>query len=214
VDCGRYLQSFELGVRSVSPTASVIVAYLTDDDPEVANHDVETGRAFAEAFIGVNQLDVIFAASGGSSPGIIQAACVAGILAIGTDVDRAVEHPRLSRCILTSAIRDYDDSIAAEVFEVAEANRDPDSLFIGGGTTYDLANGGVGLAPYHEFETSLPVELPARLETATQGIIDGSIQTCLEACELATTLEGSGPDGTAPEGSEAEASPATEDAET
>jgi basic membrane protein A len=205
-DCDRYLQSFELGVRSVSPTASVIVAYLTDDDPEVANHDVETGRAFAEAFIGVNQLDVIFAASGGSSPGVIQAACDAGILAIGTDVDRAVQHPRLSRCILTSAIRDYDDSIAAEVYEVAEANRDPDTLFIGGGRTYDLANGGVGLAPYHDLDASVPVELPARLETATQGIIDGSIQTCLEACELATTVEGATPDGSGPEGS-----PAAED---
>jgi basic membrane protein A len=186
-DCARYIDGFQLGVRSVSPDATVTVAYLTDDDPEVANRDVETGRAFAEAFIDVNQLDVIFAASGGSSAGVIQAACDAEIIAIGTDVDRAVEHPRLSRCVLTSAVRDYDDSIAQEVYKEAEANREGDILFVGGGTSFDLANGGVGLAPYHDLDAVVPVELPARLEEATQGLIDGTIASCLATCESATT---------------------------
>ena len=55
-----------------------------------------------------NELDIVLAATGGSSPGVIQAACDAGILAIGTDVDRAIEHPRTAGCVLTSVMRDYD----------------------------------------------------------------------------------------------------------
>ena len=188
-DCNRYIQSFDLGVKSVSPSAEVLVGYLTDDDPEVANHDIETGRAFAEAFIAVNDLDIVLAASGGSSPGVIQAACTAGILAIGTDVDRALEHPRTSGCVLTSAMRDFDAAIAQEIFEVAEASRDPDVVYIGGGTTWDLSNGGVGLAPSYSLTQTLPVELSTRLEEATDAILTEHVQTCLEACRLSTSSE-------------------------
>jgi basic membrane protein A len=188
-DCNRYIQSFQLGVESVSPTTEVLVAYLTDDDPEVANHDIETGRAFAEAFIAVNELDIVLAATGGSSPGVIQAACTAGILAIGTDVDRALEHPRTSGCVLTSAMRDYDAAITQEIFKAAEAARDPDVVYIGGGTTWDLSNGGVGLAPSYSLTQTLPVELSTRLEEATDAILNEHVQTCLEACRLSTSSE-------------------------
>jgi basic membrane lipoprotein Med (substrate-binding protein (PBP1-ABC) superfamily) len=199
LDCNRYIQSFELGVKSVSPSTDVIVAYLTDDDPEVANHDIETGRAFAEAFIDVNELDVILAASGGSSEGVIQAACDAEILAIGTDVDRALAHPRLAGCILTSAMRDYDAAISQEVYEVAEANRDPDALYVGGGTTWDLSNGGVLLASTPEDEPRLPVELPTRLAEATEAILAGQVQVCPDPCGVVAPSDG----GAAAEGSPA-----------
>ena len=40
-----------------------------------------------------------------------------------------------------------------------------------------LANDGVGLAPYHDWESKVPAELTAELETVKQGIIDGTIKT-------------------------------------
>jgi basic membrane lipoprotein Med (substrate-binding protein (PBP1-ABC) superfamily) len=188
--------------------ADVLVAYLTDDDPDVANHDIETGRAFAEAFIAVNELDIVLAATGGSSPGVIQAACDAQILAIGTDVDRALKHPRLSDCVLTSALRDYDEAIAAELTKVAEAARDPDAVYVGGGTTWDLSNGGVGLAPSYDLEPSLPIELGPRLEDAIDGIVAGRIQTCVETCGDRPTRE----DGTSTDPLRPDSSPLPTDA--
>jgi basic membrane lipoprotein Med (substrate-binding protein (PBP1-ABC) superfamily) len=206
VDCNRYIQGFERGVRSVSPSASVEVAYLTDDHPEIANLDTETGRAFAEAFIDLHQLDVVLAASGGSSQGIIQAACDApgGVLAIGTDVDRARAHPRLARCLLTSALRDYEDAIAESIFEVSRAFNEED-LFVGGGTTWDVSNGGVRLAPFGDLGSTLPVELPTRLQEATDGILAGTVETCADPCGVLDAPD-DGSDATDPE-----ASPAPDD---
>jgi basic membrane protein A and related proteins len=200
VDCNRYIDGFERGVRSVSPSASIELAYLTDAHPEVANLDTETARAFAEAFIDLNQLDVVLAATGGSSPGVIQAACDAGALAIGTDVDRARAQPRLARCTLTSAMRDYADAISEGIFEVSRAFRE-EQLFVGGGTTWDLSNGGVRLAPFGALESTLPVELPNRLQEATDAILAGTVETCSDPCGVAR----------APDSADPAASPAAED---
>src|SRR5688572_8029623 len=144
-DCNRYIQGFERGVASVSPTADVVIGYLTDGNPEVANLDTETARAYAEAFIALNQLDVVLAASGGSKIGIIQAACDADALAIGTDVDRARAHPRLGRCTVTSAMRDYEQAIASDIFTVSPAASEGE-IFVGGGRTWDPATGGAAPA--------------------------------------------------------------------
>ncbi len=39
-----------------------------------------------------------------------------------------------------------------------------------------LANGGVGLAPYHDFDGSVPQELQDQITALQTGIIDGSIK--------------------------------------
>ncbi|CAN5824083.1 hypothetical protein BH23CHL8_BH23CHL8_24750 [soil metagenome] len=187
-DCNRYIGGFSLGVRSVDPDITIQVAYLTDLEPGDLNPEPESGRAFAEAFIDVYELDMLLAASGGSSSGVIQAACDAGILAIGTDVDRAVEHPRLARCILTSAYRNVADPIAEAVYGVARQFRD-EVVFTGGGQEWDLDNGGVGLAPYYELASSVPVEVPNRLEEARSGIRSGRVHTCPDDCGEALSPE-------------------------
>jgi basic membrane protein A and related proteins len=38
-----------------------------------------------------------------------------------------------------------------------------------------LANNGVGLAPYHDFESKVPAELTAKIEELKQQIVDGTI---------------------------------------
>lgn len=188
LDCNRYMGGFVMGARSVDPDISVRVAYLTDLDPAESAPDAESGRAFAEAFIDVYELDILLAASGASSPGVIQAACEAGILAIGTDVDRALEHPRLARCVLTSAVLNVADPIAEAIFDVARQFRD-EVLFTGGGREWHLDNGGVALAPYYQLASSVPVEVPNRLEEAREGIVDGAVQTCPAACGEALLAE-------------------------
>ena len=38
-----------------------------------------------------------------------------------------------------------------------------------------LANGGVGLAPFHNFDSEIPQDLKDKVDELKQGIIDGSI---------------------------------------
>ena len=46
-----------------------------------------------------------------------------------------------------------------------------------------LANDGVGLAPYHDFESKVPAELNAKIEELKAQIIDGTIK--VESTQLA-----------------------------
>ncbi|GEM_PF-6444997 len=43
-----------------------------------------------------------------------------------------------------------------------------------------LQNGGVGLAPFHDWEDSISAELKARIQEASDGIRDGSIPLSFE----------------------------------
>ena len=44
-------------------------------------------------------------------------------------------------------------------------------------STGTLQNGGVGLAPFHDWDSQIPAELKTRIQQASDGIKDGSIQT-------------------------------------
>ena len=49
--------------------------------------------------------------------------------------------------------------------------------FKGGNYIGTLKNGGVALAPFHQFDSKVPSKLKSELNTVKQGIISGSIQT-------------------------------------
>ena len=44
-------------------------------------------------------------------------------------------------------------------------------------STGTLQNGGVGLAPFHDWDSRIPAHLKAQIQQAIDGIKDGSIQT-------------------------------------
>ena len=43
-------------------------------------------------------------------------------------------------------------------------------------STATLQNGGVGLAPFHDWEGKIPADLKAQIQQASDGITDGSIK--------------------------------------
>jgi basic membrane protein A and related proteins len=45
-----------------------------------------------------------------------------------------------------------------------------------GVSTGTLQNGGVGLAPFHDWDSKIPANLKARIQQAIDGIQDGSIK--------------------------------------
>jgi basic membrane protein A len=47
--------------------------------------------------------------------------------------------------------------------------------FTGGLYSGTLENGGVGIAPYHEFDSTIPQDLKDKIEELKAGIIDGSV---------------------------------------
>ena len=174
-ECERAIEGFTLGARSVKPDIMIELAYLADDDVETAFGDPATAMIFAEAFINVYSPDVIFPVAGGSSRGMIEAACDADILAVGFGLDVSNAQPALARCILTSVTRDLAMAVREAIFSVANESTPPQVVL-------GLANRGVGLTEEWRGLPSLPSGTPGLFEEAQQAILSGFLDTCPTTC--------------------------------
>jgi basic membrane protein A len=116
--------------------------------------------------------DVIYGIGGKTGNGGITAAKERGVWAVGVDVDQYNTLPNEKDILITSTIKRLDNAVFGVVQSVL------DGTFAGGGVYVGtLTNGGVGMAPFHDFEGQIPDEIVQELETIKAGIIDGSIDT-------------------------------------
>jgi basic membrane protein A len=116
--------------------------------------------------------DVIFGIGGKTGNGGLAAAKERGKWGVGVDVDQYYTVPNEKDILLTSCMKRLDNS----VFSVIESLINDE--FPGGGNYVGaLANGGVGLAPYHDFEDQIPDDLKKEVEDIIDDIIDGKIDT-------------------------------------
>lgn len=88
---------------------------------------------------------------------------------IGVDADQYNLDTANAGVYLTSVLKNMDVTTLAAIKSVV------DGSFEGGVTVGTMANGGVGLAPFHDFEDAVPSELKDALEALKAGIIDGSV---------------------------------------
>ena len=175
--CIRYIQGFTLGAQSVNPDIKVVNTFLTDSDFVLAFNDPVAGKEFAQAFIQANpDLDVLFQVAGKSGNGMVEAACEAGLLGIGVDVDQALSHPPIAECALTSATKALELAVSDNIKKIA------DGTAVGGDDHWDAARDGVGIAPFHENADMVPDGVPALVEEAFAAMQAGELVTCPEDC--------------------------------
>lgn len=141
----RLVIGFESGARSVRPEVVTLHQYIPDFN------DPDTGKAVAQGFISQGA-DVIFGAAGNTGNGGLLAAHEAGIMAIGVDVDQYFTYPEVQASLLTSAAKNMDVAAAAAVRDFAAGQLEA------GIRSSNLANGGISLAPYHDWEDRIPQE--------------------------------------------------------
>jgi len=132
---------------------------------------LDDGRTFAQNLVDEGA-DIVMPVAGPVGLGSAALASELGtdkLMIIGVDADQFETDTANQDVYLTSVLKNMDvttfNAIAAVV----------DGSFEGGVTIGDLANGGVGLAPYHAFEDAVPQELKDQIETIKAGIIDGSV---------------------------------------
>ncbi len=90
---------------------------------------------------------------------------------IGVDSDWFLTSPDYSSIILTSVLKNMDVTVMDAVKQVI------DGTFKGGTTVGTLANGGVGIAPFHDLDGQVPAELKAELEQVKADILSGAVKT-------------------------------------
>lgn len=91
------------------------------------------------------------------------------IALLGVDADVFETDPTVADLLLTSVRKLIDVGVEDAVLAAGAGEFDP-TPFIG-----TLENGGVGLAPFHDFEDRVSPDLQGELDELTAGIIDGSI---------------------------------------
>ncbi len=116
--------------------------------------------------------DVIFGVGGKTGNGGLAAAKERGKWGVGVDVDQYYTLPNEKDILITSTMKRLDNA----VFGVTEAELAGE--FPGGGVYVGtLENGGIGLAPFHDFEDQIPDELKKEIEAILEGIKAGEIST-------------------------------------
>ena len=170
--CIRYIQGFELGAKSIKPDIKVATDYVTESDFVKAFDDPVTGKSFGSQFITQNDVDVLFQVAGKTGNGILEAACEAGIIGVGVDVDQALSNPPTAKCTVTSAEKKLSKSVAADIAAIV------DGTAKGGDDHWDAARDGVGYSPFHDLESQVPADLVPKLDEAFAAMKAGTLKTC------------------------------------
>ena len=131
--------------------------------------DSATGKSMANAEITngadivFQAADVIFACAGGSGNGVHQAASEVGKYVIGVDSDQSSIAPNT---VLTSAMKRVDNAVYEAVQELI------DGTLEGGVKTFDLAAGGVDIAPSQDL---ISEDVIAAVDEVKEKIISGDV---------------------------------------
>jgi basic membrane protein A len=170
----RYVISFRAGAvwqagTNIRGMNNYINIQTTDNNVPTFT-DLTQGKETAQRLIGAG-CDVVFAVGGSAVNGVLLAAKESNLPAIGSDVDEYNTDPEARSALISSAIKNVDVAVYNYLKTVA------DGSVKAGISTGTLQNGGVGLAPFHDWDSKIPADLKAQIQKAIDGIKDGSITT-------------------------------------
>ena len=135
------------------------------------------GQTLTQTFISEGA-DVIFPVAGnvglGAAKAVQDADNAAGSQKVNmewVDIDGCVKAAQYCKYFITSVGKGIVTAVKTAVLDAANGS------FKGGNYIGTLANGGVGLAPFHDFDSKVPASLKAELQQISTGIQNGSTQT-------------------------------------
>ncbi len=133
--------------------------------------DQNKGKQISQTFI-QQGADIIFPVAGGAGLGAGAAAQATGGKAsvIWVDTDGCISAAQYCKYFLTSVTKNLAGSVQTYLKQAATGTF-PTGSYVG-----TLANGGTGLAPFHDFDSKVPAALKTDLDTVKKGISDGSIK--------------------------------------
>jgi basic membrane protein A len=115
--------------------------------------------------------DVIMPVAGGTGLGTMEDAAGGKFAGIWVDVD-GCESTQYCAGILTTVVKNIPDAVKDAVLKGAKGESlSPSNGFIG-----TLANNGVSIAPFHDFDSKVSAELKAEVDKLKQDIIAGTVK--------------------------------------
>ena len=159
----KFQAGFEAGAKSVNPDVKIVALYTGSWS------DVAKGKELGLSLI-EQKADVIYAAAGGCGEGTVRACQEKGALFIGVDADQYNTIANSGDVMLTSMMKNID----IVVFDLIKAMAD-DKFPAGTMQVFGLKEGGVGLAPFHDFEAKVPQPIKDAVTKATEDITSGTV---------------------------------------
>jgi basic membrane protein A len=139
------------------------------------------GQNLTQTFI-TEGADVIFPVAGnvglGAAKAVQNADASAGSQKVNmewVDTDGCVSAAQYCKYFITSVTKGIQTAVKNAVTTASNGS------FKGGNYIGTLANGGVALAPFHDFASKVPSSLQSELNTIKQGIINGSIKVATKS---------------------------------
>ena len=159
----RYVVGFQQGAVWEKPGTKALNVYI----PSFT--DPAKGKETALSMIGQG-CDVVFGVGGNTGNGGLLAAQEKGLMAIGVDVDQYLTYPEVKSALISSAMKNVDTAVYEYLKSVVNKTDKA------GVVTATLSNGGVGLAPFHDWDSKIPADLKAKIQSASDGIKNGTIK--------------------------------------
>lgn len=165
----HYVQGYENGAKYTNPKVKVLKIYQPESGAKDFN-DPDWGKQQALTFFGQGA-DIIFGVGGNTGNGGLLAAKEKGKMCIGVDVDQFVSYPDVADCLITSAQKHLSKAVKAAIKNMI------DGTFKSGLVTFDITNDGVGLAPYHNFDSKISAEIKAKISDIEAKLKAGTLST-------------------------------------
>jgi basic membrane protein A len=169
------MKGFEAGVKYYNQKNGTDVKVLGWDSAKgegtfVNNFSsTDDGRKTAESFA-QEGADIILPVAGPVGLGSAAYCKETGsCMVIGVDADWYDTAPEYKEVILTSVLKKVDVAVFSSIKDAV------DGKFTGGNVTYALKDGGVDLAPFHDFDSQVSADLKAQLDQLKQDIISGTV---------------------------------------
>lgn len=158
----RFVKGYQNGAKAYRPDVQTLNYYA----PEF--NDAFSGKQEGDKQVAAGA-DVVFGVGGNAGNGGLLAANDLELMSIGVDVDQYETFPEVAPSLLTSASKNVNVAAGDTVREFAEG------ALVGGSKRFTVANGGVGLAPYHDWEDKIPEECKEAVILAKEGLANGAI---------------------------------------
>jgi len=167
----KYRVGYENGAKYTNPKIKTIGVYQPAG-PNAFN-DPDWGKARGIEEIGQGA-DIIFGAGGNTGNGALLAAVQKNVTCVGVDVDQYNTVTDAQKCMITSAEKKLAVAVKTAISNASKGQ------FKSGVMTFDASNGGVGLAPYHDFDSKVTADQKAKIADILKQLAAGTLKTGAE----------------------------------
>jgi len=166
----KYRVGYENGAKYANANVKTLGVYQPPSGAKSFN-DPDWGKQQATAMFGQGA-DIVFGAGGNTGNGALLGAVQANKFCVGVDVDQYVSYPDAQKCLVTSAEKHIAFSVKTAITNMVK-NTWPASGLL----TFDAKNGGVGISPFHNYDSQVSAETKALVADALKKLADGTLQT-------------------------------------